>query len=115
MHSPISKPNRVLFMAMALSAVSVNAAAQSGAHSNLTVFPTLSGTGFYSDITAGPDGALWFTEKNGNNIGRISTGGVVTEYPVPTPDSELFAITPGPDGALWFTEYQAGKIGRITT
>ena len=32
-------------------------------------------------ITAGPDGALWFTEQTGNRIGRMTTGGVVTnEY-----------------------------------
>ena len=32
-------------------------------------------------IAAGPDGALWFTA--GAYIGRITTPGVVTEYPVP--------------------------------
>src|SRR5450755_1737484 len=105
MHTPISRQNRVLFVALALSAMCVNAAAQSGAHSHITTYPTLSGTGFYSDITAGPDGALWFTEEIGNNIGRITTAGVVTEYPVPTPNGQLFAITSGPDEALWFTEY----------
>ena len=28
-------------------------------------------------ITAGPDGALWFTESNANKIGRITTGGTL--------------------------------------
>ena len=53
-------------------------------------------------ITAGPDGALWFTNENNNSIGRITTGGVVTNYTDPSfnfPDG----ITAGPDGALWFT------------
>ena len=27
-----------------------------------------------TSITAGPDGALWFTESNSNKIGRITTG-----------------------------------------
>ena len=31
-------------------------------------------------ITAGPDGNLWFTEINGNQIGRITPGGTVTEF-----------------------------------
>ena len=32
-------------------------------------------------ITAGPDGALWFTNNDGNDsIGRITTGGVVSNY-----------------------------------
>src|ERR1017187_4158007 len=66
-------------------------------------------------IAAGPDGALWFTEGIANKIGRITTTGAFTEYPVPTPFSGLDPITAGPDGALWFTEGFAGKIGKITT
>jgi virginiamycin B lyase len=66
-------------------------------------------------ITAGPDGALWFTEECGNRIGRITLDGQITEYPVPTVDSHPLGITAGPDGALWFVEKQAEKIGRITT
>src|SRR5438876_4943936 len=57
-------------------------------------------------ITAGPDGALWFTERSSNRIGRITTTGVITEYTIPTANSGPQAITVGPDGALWFTELQ---------
>jgi hypothetical protein len=32
-----------------------------------------------SEITLGPDGALWFTENGGNKIGWITTAGVITE------------------------------------
>lgn len=39
------------------------------------------------DITAGPDGNLWFTERQGNKMGKITTSGQITEYPVPTPVS----------------------------
>jgi virginiamycin B lyase len=63
-------------------------------------------------ITAGPDGALWFTEYQRANVGRITTAGVLTEYPV---SNSSLGITAGPDGALWFTEYQGNRIGRITT
>ena len=68
-------------------------------------------------ITAGPDGALWFTDYNYNFIGRITTAGVITEFPLPTKGSAPNGITVGPDGALWFTEKSepTGKIGRITT
>src|SRR6059036_907923 len=31
-------------------------------------------------ITAGPDGALWFTEEGANAIGRITTAGTITEF-----------------------------------
>jgi virginiamycin B lyase len=69
-------------------------------------------------ITAGPDGNLWFTEYGGNKIGRITTAGVITEFPIPTDDSEPWGITSGPDGNLWFTEFphDAGSglpFGRI--
>jgi streptogramin lyase len=67
-----------------------------------------------SRIAPGPDGALWFTELNANKIGRITTAGVITEYPVPTAGSGPHGIAAGPDGALWFTELNASKIGRIT-
>jgi virginiamycin B lyase len=39
----------------------------------------------------------------------------ITEYPIPTANSNPSGITTGPDGALWFTEQGANKIGRITT
>ena len=66
-------------------------------------------------IVAGPDGNLWFTELNGNKIGRITPAGAITEFPLPTPDSNPVVITPGPDGNLWFAEINAGKVARITT
>jgi streptogramin lyase len=72
--------------------------------------PTTAGTPL--EITAGSDGAMWFTEQAGNKIGRITTGGVFTEYPVAGGPS---GIVSGPDGNLWFTENTAGKIGKITT
>ena len=66
-------------------------------------------------ITAGPDGALWFTVSNTGKIGRVTTEGAITEFPIPTANGEPGGIIAGPDGALWFTEYNGNKIGRITT
>ena len=66
-----------------------------------------------TEMTAGPDGALWFTLNNDPGaIGRITTDGVFTQYPVPTPFSRPWAITTGRDGAIWFSE-DANKIGRL--
>ena len=74
------------------------------------------------DITAGPDGALWFTGSK-DYIGRITTAGVVSIYPgVPEPSpGELKGtfdepvITAGPDGALLFTTAPgANSLGRIS-
>ena len=36
-------------------------------------------------ITPGPDGNLWFTENGAGKIGRITTGGVITEFSLGSP------------------------------
>lgn len=78
---------------------------------SVTEYPASSGAGA---IVTGPDGALWFTE--GAKIGRITTAGSLTEYPIP-PDSSgsILSITSGPEGALWYVETFNNKIARITT
>ncbi len=76
-------------------------------------------------ITAGPDGALWFTnESTGNtsltgSIGRITTSGSISAY-TNSSIGQPQAITVGPDGALWY--FNGGTratltatLGRITT
>jgi virginiamycin B lyase len=68
-----------------------------------------------SSIAAGPDGALWFTEVVANKIGRITTGGAITEFPLPATLNGPTGIVRGPDGALWFWDNVNGRIGRITT
>jgi streptogramin lyase len=89
-----------------------------------------------TDIVAGPDGNLWFTETIfqdcgvdsctiSGGIGRITPAGVVLDqFVVPTPYSSPTRIALGPDGNLWFTESHVsnlapfarsgGSIGRIT-
>jgi streptogramin lyase len=80
-----------------------------------------SGGGPYG-ITAGPDGNVWFTipdspqDFNGS-IGRITPGGVVTEFSQLYPQPRF--IVTGPDGNLWFTQDDGrdngvAGIGRIT-
>lgn len=68
-----------------------------------------------NDIAAGPDGALWFTEYRGQSIGRITTSGQYTSYPLPSAASSPgpYGIIAGADGALWFTERGTGEIGRL--
>lgn len=66
-------------------------------------------------ITDGQDGALWFTQRSGNKIGRLTTAGVLTEFALPTAGSLPTEIAGGSDGALWFTENGGNRIGRITT
>lgn len=63
-------------------------------------------------ISPGADGAVWFS--HGDAIGRITMGGAVREYPIPTQGSGTGWLHLGPDRAIWFAERNAGKIGRIT-
>src|SRR2546430_2346886 len=62
----------------------------------------------------GPDHNVWFTEEDGNNIGRITPSGTITEFPVPTASVLLHDITLGADGNMWFAEENGNQIGRIT-
>lgn len=79
-------------------------------------------------ITAGTDGALWFStfiimpgdnDAGGSYVGRITTGGAVSSFPVSGGGSLIGGITSGPDGDLWAPGYDAGTsklaLLRITT
>ena len=64
------------------------------------------------DITALPNGDLWFTEENADQVAVIHPNGAVDEYPsgmgqFPT------GITTGPDGNIWFTEEIGDNIVRL--
>src|SRR6266496_931740 len=97
---------------LAAATILVSASLRPVSGQTITEFPD----GFYpAGITAGPDGALWYTESLGNAIGRITTTGITSRFPLPTAGSNPQEITPGPDGALWFTEHLGNRIGRITT
>jgi streptogramin lyase len=56
-------------------------------------------------ITTGPDGALWFATASG--VGRINTGGQVTNYPL---SMKPFGLALGSDNALWGQTYFHGQI-----
>lgn len=82
-------------------------------------YPVPVATGSILGLTAGPDGAVWFTEKQASTIGRITPRGVVHLYPVPPispgyPSPQVGGIAGGPDGALWFAS-AAPYAGRVTT
>jgi len=64
-------------------------------------------------ITAASDGSLWFTENAGNKVGRVTTTGVFSEYPLLTPNAKPQGIATAADGSVWFVESGANRIGRI--
>lgn len=68
-------------------------------------------------------GAIYFTERAGNRIGRINPAAgtdpmiqaSIAEFTVPGAGSAPTGIAAGSDGAVWFTETAANEIGRMTT
>jgi streptogramin lyase len=79
-----------------------------------TIFFVSSDTYNIQQITAGPDGNLWFTEYASDKIGRITPSGTITEFALPHKSSKPMGITSGADGNLWFAEHDGNRIGRIT-
>jgi len=82
-------------------------------------FPVPTAGSDLSNIAAGPDGALWFTEQGGNKVGRITTSGQIAEYPIP--DNAIGVSDAGPTsivssgGAMWFLTDIGEGVYRITT
>ena len=83
--------------------------------SGVTEFPVTNDQ-LPTDITAGPDGNIWFTEAMGTEIGMFNpTTDVVTQFalPIKAAGADSSAIAVGPDGNIWFTDYNANAIGTV--
>ena len=76
-----------------------------------TIFPVTPASGLETAIAAGPDGALYVGQYEGNII-RMTTSGVITNVFPALPYGWQGQIASGPDGNLWFTG--GGGIGRMT-
>jgi virginiamycin B lyase len=71
-----------------------------------------------TQITSGPDGALWVTQLY--QLARVSTSGAVTEFGLPSNGPythRASGITSGPDGNLWFADSppEADQFARAST
>jgi len=77
---------------------------------SLTNFP-IAGANI-GDIVLGPDKNMWFADYGNKKLGRITTTGVVTEFPLPTggsPDS----LVVGPDHNFWIIDGGRNKIVKM--
>jgi virginiamycin B lyase len=63
-------------------------------------------------ITVGSDAAMWFAENGSDKIGRITTGGVITEFATSGGPTSVAA---GPQNTIWFTQCASNQIGEIAT
>jgi len=105
--------NLNVFSKRGASAVQPVSAATSQSSPGITEFPVPNSDP--SAITVGPDGNLWFAEVSGNNVGKITPQGNITQYPAAA-NGEMNDITVGPDGNLWFTQRApADALGKIST
>jgi virginiamycin B lyase len=66
-----------------------------------------------SDITAGPDGAMWVSAQDGI-IARVTTEGAVSELALPSPGSNPDGIAAGPGKSIWVTETGSDAIVEIS-
>ena len=73
-----------------------------------TVTQSFDVPGYPQGIASGPDGNIWVATSS---LFRVTTAGVITSFPVPTPALGS-SITFGADGNLWMVA--AGEIVRVT-
>jgi streptogramin lyase len=74
-------------------------------------FKTPTPNSYPGDITTGSDGNMWFTEQAVGKYGRITPGGVITEFTgIDSPSS----IALGPDGNIWISSAFVPQIARVT-
>jgi virginiamycin B lyase len=113
-------------MSQTASGGAIPALATSAPPTAFVEYPIPSANSNPNGIATGPDGAVWFAEdaEGASKIGRISSGGSITEYSTGLdPNSGPFAITSGPGNQMWFTESgftdtcgtTPNGIGSITT
>ena len=79
----------------------------------VTRFPLPANSRDPGAIIAGPDDNLWFAVAG--SLGRITTGGEITEVPV---SATAGGLATGPDATIWFTGNSAtgaATVGRVET
>ncbi len=64
-------------------------------------------------IISGPDGALWYEDGLPSKIGRVTTSGVITQYPL-ADSAGSFSLATGPDHLVWFAGKKVGKMVSLT-
>lgn len=116
-----------LLVAVALALAAIPSVASAGVVEGASFYTLPPATHAYS-MTAGPEGAVWFTgshagesgEPNGV-VGRVTQSGEVEVFELP-PERRAGEIVAGPDGNLWFTEVvytdrpgsTVARLGRMT-
>jgi virginiamycin B lyase len=64
-------------------------------------------------IVRAPDGSIWFTDRDANEVDRIASDGVLLRLPL-EPGSTPLGICVGPLNSLWVTENGTDTVDRIS-
>src|SRR6267154_2281215 len=113
----ISSRNLLICFGIALLATVADAQrfARLQTDGKVTEFPLPNPNSGPTTVSIAPDGTLWFTESNGNRIGRMAQDGTgLKEFDLPHAGSAPRIITIGSDGNFWFSEHLGNRMGRIT-
>ncbi|MEZ5063026.1 MAG: hypothetical protein R2700_16235 [Solirubrobacterales bacterium] len=99
------RPRPLHFLAALCAAAGIVgiAAAPATAAPKVTGKFAVSGVGTNNEITKGPDGNIWVTLDNANDVARITPKGKVSEYDA-LDISNPVGIARGPGGKLWVTQ-----------
>src|SRR3977135_142051 len=84
----VNKMKRRVLFGLVFVAVLLVVTTSAGAVVTITEFSSPTSDSRPLGITFGFGGNLWFTEQIGNKIGRITPQGVITEFSIPTFDSQ---------------------------
>ncbi|HSK50238.1 MAG TPA: hypothetical protein VK889_07045 [Solirubrobacterales bacterium] len=117
-----------MLVAVALALTAIPSAASAGVVEGTTLYTLPPATHAYS-MTAGPEGAIWFTGSQADEpfggsgnavVGRVAVDGQVRFFDLPS-NRVTGEIVAGPDGNLWFTEtyrnergYTVARLGHMT-
>jgi virginiamycin B lyase len=60
------------------------------------------------------DGNVWFSERQGNKIGRLDPKTTeIKEFPLPGPEASPYALGIDRDGMVWYSSHEQDTIGRL--
>jgi virginiamycin B lyase len=64
-------------------------------------------------LAADPAGGAWYTDTVLRAISRISSGGAIQSFPLPTAIVRLGRLAMGPDGSVWFADATTSSVTRL--
>jgi virginiamycin B lyase len=64
-------------------------------------------------MAVGSHNTIWFPDFLNNKLASFTTSGSVSEFAIPTSNSQTIEVAAGPGGTIWFTEFHANKIGEF--